>query len=120
MDQGLLPVLILQREMRSIRNFYRELRYEFETLDTPFYIWVPKGTILTPDVIMKYAYYSMWNSMDSDARRESFDKEIMQDFENQRFLTFGSTMNIDQSATPITAEYPLQVPSTTSRLLHTC
>jgi hypothetical protein len=111
-NSHLLPVLIIQRQIHKVKNDRHEREmHDYETADTPHYIWVEKGSILTPEAIYVRAYHSIRNALDLDKRREALDKDVTECFATQRFLKFGTTMNLLGAANPVTEEHPLVVRS---------
>lgn len=118
-NSHLLPVLIIQRQIHKVKNAWHEWEVrDYETADTPHYIWVEKGTTLTSEMIYERAYHSIRNSLDFDKRREALDKDVTECFATQRFLKFGTTMNLLGAADPITAEEPLVVRSGDKFIVH--
>ncbi len=108
----LMPVLIIQRQMHKVRNMWHEWEMRgYETVDTPHYIWVEKGTVLTPKNVYEIVYQSIRNSLDFDKRRESLDNDVTNCFASQNLMKFGSTMNLHAAAHSITSENPLSVRS---------
>ena len=112
-DSHLLPVLIIQRQRIKERNMCYELvtTRDYETVDTPHYIWVEKGSSLTPELLYQRALGTIRNSLDSDKRREALSEEVTDKFGCQTILTFGTTMQLNGGADPVTALEPLVVRS---------
>ena len=90
-------------ELATTRNY--------ETVDTPHYIWVEKGSSLTPELLYQRALGTIRNSLDSDKRREALSEEVTDKFGCQTILTFGTTMQLNGGADPVTALEPLVVRS---------
>ena len=109
-NSDLLPVLVVQRQARKAKDYWNEGKLlGYDTVDVPHYIWIQKGTSVTPELVMDKIIASIRQSFDSDKRRESFDREIMDKFSDQRLICFGSSMYLDRTAVPFSAENPLLV-----------
>jgi hypothetical protein len=112
-DSHLLPVLIIQRQRIKKRDMWHQwvTSCDYETVDTPHYIWVEKGSSLTPEMLYQRALGTIRNSLDSDKRREALSEEVTDKFACQTYLTFGTTIQFSGGAVPVTALEPLVVRS---------
>jgi hypothetical protein len=107
---NLIPILIMQRWRRKYKGLHGQTILEpFETLDTPQYIWIEKGTRLTPQMVFEKVRISIRNSLSEVRTQDEFDEKIAKDINGQDMLSFGTTMNLDNLAESFTDQEPFSV-----------
>ncbi len=81
----LLPILVLPRY--ETRNYYGD--HILHTLDTPHYIWIEKGTVLTPRMFYEKVHKSILYSLTEEKIRDEFNQKMTVEFEEQDLMKFG-------------------------------
>lgn len=108
-NSDLLPVLVVQRQTRRVKGWSGMQPRGYDTVDVPQYIWIQKGTSVSPEMVMDKVGHSIRQSLTDAGMRGSFDRDLMEKMADQQLLSFGTTMHLSDAAQPFTAEDPLLV-----------
>ncbi len=99
-----IPILVVQRQKH--KNWMDDL---YTGVDVPHYIWVERGTKLTPAMLFERVHDSIYNSLAKPKYRNAFDDELTQCFEKQKLLSFGTTTSLDHDGQPFSEQRPYMV-----------
>ncbi len=101
----LMPILVLPRY--ETRNYYGDRT--LHTLDTPHYIWIEKGTVLTPRMFYEKVHKSILYSLTEEKIRDEFNQKMTVEFEEQDLMKFGPARQTHGECLEFSEQQPITV-----------
>jgi hypothetical protein len=101
----LMPILVLPRYETT--NYYGNPT--LHTLDTPHFIWIEKGTVLTPRMFYEKVHKSILYSLTEQKIRDEFDQKMTVEFETQDILKFGPARQTHFECLDFSEQKPITV-----------